>query len=257
MLKRETLTVEELELLVRARFNILRDGEKRMKTRLCQELGEPLKEDSPEMIAISNKFTDLICVTLAHRLIDPNLRSKPFLSSHELDQVISSLLEISPGAGEEVTAADRKVYEKCLKSIFENMIEQIQTIGSLHENMYEEYWRWVTIVLKLAAKRGLLPTVFLELDVARDEIVRQMYTKEQYIDFSTRSMDAFTNADNLIKIFLQPILDMEEIDPEKREKMMEEIKADVMPALHERCEYIKTIIDQLLSEDVERIYVTS
>ena len=126
------------------------------------------------------------------------------------------------------------------------------------KNPYEEYWRWATTVLDLAAERGILPTELLAFENATDEITRRMFTKKQFVVLSKKAVNKLMDADVLKKIIVQPMLDMvAEGDEEERRELEQELETELMPQLRETVKKSKVVINAWLGEEVERIYAAA
>ncbi|MBI4812370.1 hypothetical protein HY798_02960 [Candidatus Falkowbacteria bacterium] len=258
MPKKQSLTVAELKSLLLARFNAEQSKQVKLQARLQQELGNEVQEEKPEVIAIKNKFADWISDVLARRL-KHNWRTTPLLSSRDFIRFVPSMInEIAKVEGNELAPEERKMFEKFMKAIFENIFEMVHAIIPPRKNPYEEYWRWATTVLDLAAERGILPTELLALENATDEIARRMFTKKQFVALSKKAVNKFMDADVLKKIIFQPMLDMvAKGDEEERRELEQELEAELMPQLRETVEKSKVVINAWLGEEVERIYVAA
>lgn len=167
--------------------------------------------------------------------------------------------EIVKVKGDELEAEERKMFEKFMKVMFENIFEMVHTMVPPRKNPYEEYWRWATTVLDLASERGILPTELLALEGATDEITRRMFTKKQLVALSKRAVNKFVDADVLKKMIFQPMLDMvaAEADEEERREIEQELEVELMPQLRETVEKTKVVINTFLGEEVERIYAAA
>lgn len=259
MPKKQTLTVTELKSLLLARFNAEQGEQAKLQARLQQELGNEVQEEKPEVIAIKNKFVDWISDVLARRL-KQNRRTTPLLSSRDFVRFIPFIInEIAKIEGDELDAKSRKMFEKFMKSMFENIFGMVHAMVPPRKNPYEEYWRWATTVLDLASERGILPTELFVLEGATDEITRRMFTKKQFVTLSKRAVNKFMDADVLKKMIVQPMLDMvaAEADEEERRELEQELEAEVMPQLRETVEKTKVVINAFLGEEVERIYAVA
>lgn len=259
MPKKKTLTVAELKSLLLARFNAGQSKQMKLQARLQWELGNDVQEEKPEVIAIKNKFADWISGVLARRL-KQNRRTTSLLSSRDFVQFVKSIpsmiSEIAMAEGNKLKAGERKMFEKFMKAMFENIFEMVHAMVPPRKNPYKEHWRWVTTVLDLAAERDILPTKLLALEGATDEITRRMFTKKQFVALSKRFMNKFMDAAVMKKVIFQPILDMvaAEADEEEWRKLEQEIEAEVMPQLREIAKKTKVVIDTFLDEEIERIY---
>lgn len=255
-MRKKTLTVAELKSLLIARFNAEQSKQAKLQARLQQELGNEVQEEKPEAIAIKNKFADWISDVLARRL-KQNRRTTPLLAPRDFVRFVPSMInEIAKAEGDELEAKERKMFEKFMKTMFENIFEMVHSMVPPRKNPYEEYWRWATTVLDLAAERGILPTELLALENATDEITRRMFTKKQFVALSKKALNKFMDADVLKKIIVQPMLDMIATDggEEDRRELEQELETELMPQLRETVEKSKVVINVWLGEEVERIY---
>lgn len=265
MPKKRTLTMVELKSLLFARFNAEQSKQAKLQARLQLELHNEVQEEKPEAIAIKNKLTDWISDILARRL-KRNRRTTPLLSSRDFIRFVPLVInEIAKAEGDELEAEERKMFEKFIKAISENIFEMVvHAMVPPCNNPYEEYWRWVTTVLNLAAERGILPTKLLALEEATDEITRRMFTKKQFVVLSKKAMNKLVDADVLKKFIVQTMLDMQTVrrllsdDLEKeRRELEQELEAELMPQLREAVEKAKVVINVWLGEEVKRIYAAA
>jgi hypothetical protein len=227
----------------------------KLQARLQQALSNEVQKEKSEIIAIRNKFEDRISDVLARRL-KRNRRTTPLLSSRDLVRFVPSILnEIEKMDGHELDAESRKMLEKFMRSRLEGLFEFVHIMVPPRKNPYEEYWRWVMTVLDLATERGILPTELLALEEETDEIMRRMFVKKQFVTLSKKAVNKFTDADILMKIIVQPMLDMvAEDDEEQRSELKQELEAELMPQLRETVEKSKVVMNTWLKEEVERIY---
>lgn len=255
MSKEQTLTVAELKSLILAGFNADHIRQAKLQARLQQELGNKIQEEDPKTIAINNKLMDEICSILARRL-KQNRRTTPLLSPRDIVKFASLMInEIVETEGEELKVEDRKKLDKYIKGVFENILDMVHPIVPSRKNSYDEYWRWITTVLNLAAERGILSTELLALEEATDEITRRMFTKKQLIALFKRAENKSMDADALKKIIINPMLDVfAEGDEEELRELGQALEAKLMPQLRETVEKSKVIIGIWLGEEVERIY---
>jgi len=251
----QILTVAELKSLLVARFKVERATQAKLQERLRQALGNEVQEEKPEITAVRNKFVDSLLDVLARRL-KSNWCTAPLLSYQDFVEFVPSLIdEITKAEGVELEAENRKKLEKVLKAMFENVCELVHTRVLPGKNLYDEYWRWIMIVLDLAAECGILPTELLALEDAADEISRRMFTKEQFVTLTNKANHLLMDADVMKKLILQPILDMlSEGDEGERRELEQELGAEIMPLVREIAEKSKAVINIWLGEEVERIY---
>ena len=252
----QTLTVAELKSLLLARFNAEQNKQGKLKARIQQTLGNKVQEEKQEVIAIKNKLSDWISDVLARRL-QQNQRTTPLLSSLDFVELVPWMInEIMKTEGDGLKAEERKMLEKFMKAMLENIFEMVHAMVPPGKNPYDEYWRWVTTVLDLAAERRIMPTELLALDenAIDDEITRRIFTKEQFVALSEKSANKFMDADVFKKIIIQPMLDMvPEGNEKERRELEQELETQLMPQLRETVEESKVVINTWLGEEVERI----
>ena len=255
MLKKQSLTTAKLKSLLLARFSMEQSRHARLSARLKQELGNELREEKPGVVALKNKLADWISDVLARRLQQSG-RTTSLLSSRDFAKFASLMVnEIEKDEGDELAGEERKTLEKFMRAVFENVFEMVHAMVPPRENLYEEYWRWVTTVLDLAAERGILTSEFLALGIATDEITRRMFTKKQFVALSKRAVRKSMDSEVLKRTILQPMLDMvAEGNEEVRLGLEQELEAEIMPQLRETVEKSKVVFNAWLGEEAERIY---
>lgn len=259
MPEKQTLSVTELRSLIRARFKADQERQEELRRRINKELGNETQAEKPEEIAIADMFANRMCDVLARRL-KQNQHTTPLLSSRDFTNLVPLIInEATKVEGNELEAKDRKMYEQFINSLLENIIEMMHAMVPPRKNPYEEYWRWTTTVLDLAAERNILPTELLALEDANDEIMRRLFTKRQFIALSKQRVSKFVNADVLKKLIFQPILDIlsAESDEEELHEIEQALETELMPQLREMTEKTKMVVNAWRREEIERIYATT
>ncbi|MDD5290149.1 MAG: hypothetical protein PHT40_03065 [Patescibacteria group bacterium] len=258
-MKEKLITAEELKSLLLARYRMDQEKNVRLQTRLQQELGQELgneaQKEGPEVVAINNKLADWLCDIVAQRL-KQNCHDVPLLSTQDLVKFVPAILEVlEQGENSKLDDVERKRFEKTMEIVFNNYLEMVFSLVPAEKNIYEEYWRWIEIVLKLAAERNVPPTELFNLEDTADEITRQMLSKEQFIAISKKAVDKFVNADTLKKTLFQPTLDaLADGDEQERQELEQEFEKEIMPQLREIAEKSNKIIKIFFDEETARIY---
>lgn len=255
--KQTTLTEKELELLLITRFKTERSKRMRLHLLVQRELGDEVREEPPELIALEDKCVVSICEVLARRL-KQNRRTTSLFSSRDYGRLAPSMMnELLKIEGRELETEERKVLENYMKVIFENLSEMMKGVVLPGKNIYDEYWRWTAIVLDLASERGISPTDLLALEGPTDEITRRLFTKEQFIVLSTKVIDRSTDAARLKKAVLEPMFDLAatRLDQRERRELRNELEKVFYPKLCERLAKTKEVLIKVwLGEEVKRIY---
>lgn len=256
MLKKQTLTEMELKSLLLARLKAQQAQQVKLQIRLNKALGSETPEEKPEITAIKNILMERMSDLLARRL-KQDRRTTPLVSSRDFVQFVPYIIdEITKIEGKKFESAELKMLEEFVTPMTKNICRAIRLAISPRRNPYEEYWRWITTVLKLAAERNILPTELLAQEESADEINRRMFSKRQFIADSKRTTRKFLNADMLKSIILQPMMDVlgKEASEEERREFEQELEMELMPQLRDLVEKNKVAIESLLTEEVERIY---
>jgi hypothetical protein len=257
---RDRLTAAELKSMLLAHFAAEYKKQLKLQAQLQQE--EPdyaILPVQPEACSvIMNKYMDLICDLLACRLKESQ-RTTPLISAPDASRIVSLLLdEIATIRGFELEAGKREAIEGLLRPIYETVFELTYNVVVLpNSSPYDEYWRWVTIVLDLAAESGNKPTELLTSETTNDEITRRMFTREQFTTISQTKMNKLLDADALKKIMFSSALAMvgEALDDEEERNELEQwLEAQLMPQLCEHIERLKAVCNVIFDEEVARIY---
>jgi hypothetical protein len=255
---RKALTVAELKSLLLMRFEYEQRKQAKLGARLQRKLGIEERAEEPELIDVKKKLMNWIGDLLARRL-KQNRRTTPLISSREFTRFSISLInELVKGSGGELEAEERKMLDNLIKTLFEKVYEAVSATVLPRKNVYDEYWRWVTTVLDLAAERSIQPTEVLAVEERADEITRRMFTKRQFVSLFKKSKKRFLEADLIKKQFFQPMLDvLTEDDEEGRRELEQELETKVMPQLRKTMLAFRLAIDTWCREEVERIYAVS
>lgn len=254
----QTLTVKELKTLLRARVNAELVRSTSLQARIQRELGCEVQAEKSEVVAANNKFVELLCDIVAHRL-KQNQRATPLLSSGDCDTCITlAISEMEKVKGSKFEDEDRQSIQKIMNTISGGYLELVDAMIPRDTDPYEECWRWVMTVLGLAAERGMPPNELLALESTTDEITRRMFTKERFVALNELSASRIVENVEVLtkKIFTQlafDLLDLEHSEEERR-GLEQKIEAELMPQIRMLAEKTKAVCDTFSREEVERIY---
>ncbi|MEK7512402.1 MAG: hypothetical protein AAB575_05330 [Patescibacteria group bacterium] len=250
------ITTAELKLLLAAHFEAELRRQAKLADRLNQELGKEVQPEAMELIVIRKSFVDLSSDLLARRLMQKR-RTTPLISSRDIIRFsIPIINEMIKDIGGELNIEERKMVSSFIKTAFDSLSNMIHPLALTRGNPYDERWRLVKTVLKLAEERGVLPTELFTSEETADEITRRMFTKKQFLSRFKKAMSVFTDADVMREKILQPMLEMMVGDNEEdRRELEQELGAKIMPQLREIIEKWKVVINTWLGEEVKRIYI--
>jgi|GEM_PF-3165025 hypothetical protein len=248
---KQALTEEELRLLLGVVFNAGWSNRAKLEARMEEQIGEEVQEENPQVIAIRSRFMDLVSGVFAHRLMQGRCTTSLVLPQ-DLDNFVSSAIE-------DIVEIEINVDELGLS---ESIIETTLRLSPI--NLCGDYWRWVKTLLDFAAERGMLPIrsaaergmlpIKLLVQNAKDEITRQMLTKDEFavssrLGMSTSSMDPDVVRNGMIQTLngLKP-------DDKKRREVMKEIDEELMPRVHDDIARCEAVLTAWLDEEIDRIY---
>ena len=260
-MKKESLTIEQLKLLLLARFDTDKPADARMQKRIQSAFGGKVMEEPPEAAAIKKKIVDWIAETIARRLLVRNRRIV-IISIRDLAKFIPEYLDLAERKeGEKFDAKERMILTKIVKGIFKNLLETIFSTISEKKKLYDEYWQWITIVLELAAERHVSPVKLLKRKGTRDEITRRMYTKKQYTAFYKKLLERLLDLNTWKKIVIEPMIDVmcasEGLTAEERAELKQEFDAEAMPELQKALKKLKRLLNVFFKEEIARIYAVA
>jgi len=259
-MRKKDIMVEELKQLLIAYFNYNQLRRVEMQKRLQQSLGEEIKKENSKVLAIEENLKGWMADIIAKRL-KRNRRNVTLLSSRDFNKIIPDLLEnFEKVEGEELDNKERKMFTKFMKLVFGNIFEILYSIIPENENPYDEYWRWVRTVVDLANERGISLMEIISNKENADEVTRRMFTLDQFVVLSKRTINKFVDSDAIKKTIIQPILVLDiisELDEEERKEIEKELEEEVMPQLREIMGKAKVFLNTILEEEVMRIYSAS
>lgn len=265
-MEKKTLTVRELKLLLSARVNAENLKGVKLNERFKQAIGKPAQEVPPKALAIQTKvqaeMEKVYLNALVHHL-KYGPRTAPLISLRDLTPSIPKILnEVEKMEGEKLDTEVFKLMKRFLRSSFKSLIKGIKNVVPCDQNPYDEYWRWIRTTVDLAADRGVSPVELLASEEANDEIIRRMYTKEQFLTFSKWTFSKVWHIRTLKKIFVEPIIagmaeTMEEFDKEDLREMRAKLEKEYIPQLRKLSKKIKPVVVAYLNEEVSRIYATA
>lgn len=253
-MKKKELTVENLKLMLLALVKMQQSEQVKLQERIQKALGNKMQTERPAAIVIRNKIADLVSDILARRL-KMRRRSTPLVSLRDFGRLIPSILEtIEQVEGFSLGGKKRKNFEKSIRATIKNSLEMaFEFMWS-----YDEYWRWIGIVINLASERGISPIEFLARKDANGEVMRRLFPRGKLVALYKRAIHKFMSVDTMKKIVIQPMLEMLTIDNEEDLREMErEFEAEFMPQLKVVVKKSKEVLKVWLNEEIARIYASA
>ena len=243
----QKLTVAELKDLLFARLTAEQARQQKLQARCCPQSGANTRAEKQEDSVITRAFANRISDVLARRL-KLNRRATPLISSRDFTQLAEDIARFE---GEKLGAGERKMLKGLMTTIVENIDDVIRSIAPRRKNPYEQCWRWVEIVLEVAADRGVQPAKLFAIEEANDEITRRMLSRKQFVSLSRKAMEKFMDANVLMDIIIRPVLAG---FAEGEEKERHELERHIMPQLRKLVKKSKSLVAAWVKEETNRIY---
>ncbi len=207
-----TLSTADLKSLYTARSAAARELQIGLQVRIDRDLGKEPVSEKPEITAIKARLENFLNDTLVTRLMQ-NDRSVPLLSSDDLDDIVPSLVrEMVQDDNVKLSDEIRTTLEGFLKGVFTGIVEAAQGMVVPGKDRYEEHWRWLNMVLEVAARRKLPPTEIIRLQSASDEVTRRLYTRDEYSKLNWSSLEKILNLETLKEIAIKPMFEVMALD---------------------------------------------
>lgn len=256
MLKTESLTLEELEFLLRSRFNAGYILQYRLQERVQRDLGEKPKKDEPQDSAIKDLLLDKTAELFARRL-KLNDQSIPLLSAEDPTSLVPVIADgIEEQMGSEFSEHDRKAFQKLAEGLIQHHLEAVQVMIPISSDPYKEHGRWIATVLDLAQERDVSAIELMTFEDVHDEISRRTFTKEELSTTLHERLKRIMDSDRLLAVIPGPMIDAMAavFDDEERLEMKREFMEQYGPKFKAIMERYIGVAHRWIEEEVERIY---
>ncbi len=269
MPKRKNLTEAELKSLFLARFNADQVKKAEINARLLLKVdGKPSDDEQEESAikrAIEREFANAIerefanwTSSLFARRLKRNRRATPLISPRDFAQFIPQLretLERTDPKGK-LDPEERKLFDRFMAGMYKSIVEETVNSGiRAGKNPYDVQWRWINVVLELAAERGVPPVELLAQEETSDEITRRLFTKRQFIAQTKKAMNFMLDANLLKRILVQPLLDaFAPCHNEERRLIKQALEKELMPHIRDTMKKAKAFLKTEIDKDAARIY---
>lgn len=256
---RETLSVEEIKAILTAHSCFQTSNQVRLNVRINEIFGGTQPEKSRAVDDLELQIHDTMHGLIARRL-KINRRTIPLIAPRDFKRVGALVVDALTNSDPSSTPEEREFAEKLVSQVLSNAIQQLSVFGR-GRDPYEEYWRWIDVVVALAAEEKITPTQLFIMGVAsekvHDELIRRLYSREEFCSRASDSAKVFTDPEILKKIFLQPLLEI--ISKECDEEELQEVKLELEnkfppPDLRVKLDQAKRVIEAYISEEVTRIW---
>jgi len=259
--KKESLTIEQLKLLLLARFDVDKPADARVQKCIQSVFGGKAMEEPPEAAAIKKKIVDWMAETIARRLLMRNRRIT-LISIRDFAKFIPEYLDLAERKeGEKFDAKVRRLLTKMVKGVFKNVLESLYGTVFEKKKLYDEYWQWITIVFDLAAERHVSPVKLLKRKGTRDEITRRMCTKKEYTAYCKKIFERLLDLNSWKNIVIEPMINAacasEGLNVEERAELKQKFYTEAMPELQKITRKLKRLLNAFFKEEIARIYAVA
>lgn len=256
--ERPNLTLLELKAIVIARSKSIIASQQNLQLSINKKL-DIKEEKNPEHDAINDDFVDYISDLIARRLRRKQ-SSGALILSRDINQFIPVMIEkISEAKSIQPDAEEIRVVKRFIKTAFEKVVEVIHMVTRPGKSPHEEYWKWITVAVKLASERGIPVTELVTHQDANDEIKRQLFTRKQFLKVSKIAVGKHITVKMIRDEFIQPMIDiaLDGIPKEERKEMEQKFDAELMPKFEDAISKTKIELDAWVEEEANRIYGTA
>jgi len=252
------ISLDQLKGLVFARLESEQNQTGAMQRKIAQETGTEIQY-APSQKESKKKILTWISEKIAKRLYDDN-REISLISeddSKELLQLLKKIVFDQPEY-KDFENEDLEKIEKFLDKIFQNTIESFIGDKKSDKNQYEEYWKWIDLVLDIAEKYKIDAELVPTIQTYRDIIIRGLLTREEYEKKYNEIIDKSSqiNVDLIKSIIFKPFIELIESfeDEELKQEFKEQLEIEYTPKLQEVLETSKKMSISHMHEEMLRIY---
>jgi hypothetical protein len=255
-MKKKALSAEEIKDLFIAQFKIEQEDGMRLTRYVGERTGIIMPEASPEVLAITVEINELVSDIIARRL-KRNRRDVALISPRDFKQLVAMWRK------KVVTGPiQQKTFKSFLRTMLEPICQRVELSVSVGKNPYDEYWRWVHTVQALAAEQGVSPLELFANEnpilqiVATQEVIRRMFTKEQFLALKRRAIDTLFSVELFKDAVIQMILfGAGEKKQEELAKLAQKIEERIMPQLIDLATNIKKAMMDWYENEAMFIYL--
>lgn len=203
--------------------------------------------------------------TILASMVDPYVDNLAgFATDEEFLEAMKDLLqtniesqvrrEIPP---EEVSEASESI-SRSVEAVVNSLITHL--LPPNYQEKFDQYWHYV---FELAKERDIAPQSVFTSDELYKEVVRHVYTREEYQADMERAINIFNDGivDKIIEVVIKPIakafLEGEEDGGEKElAEFINEVREEMYSnsLFQDKMKAMKDALSQLIAEEAERIY---
>lgn len=197
-----------------------------------------------------NKALRLMAKTVAERLV-ANDRSVPVFSLNDLDGLFSDFINVKVGNDKDIDPKDRLKMEEIIKNSLNGMFKNLMKLVDDGSDQYDEFWRTINVICNLANDE-MLPLGQPLTDELYDEVVRRLYTREQYTTLYEKLAKVVTDPETMLKTFIEPMFGMfgDDLEESDRAELIDELKAKIAPLF----EKVAIAGKEIMNEEIDRLY---
>jgi hypothetical protein len=248
---RSQLTEEGLRELLRARYNNYKKGVQKFSDSINVESSEVC----PKKIVFNDELSEYLYSLIARRLM---LDKTDFQLIDESDFVafIPSLIDQYVMANNEaISKEERMEIELVLRTMGREFIGVTNDGVLPGRNAYEEYWRWINIVLDLSGEHGIAPAELISFDWAQDEVCRRLYSKEELLQLGEATINKFSSPESIKRMLVEPMFEANpDFSEEEKAGFLAEIDEEVMPIVQKQLEEGSALALRQIKKEADRIY---
>lgn len=253
---RHNLTKDQLAAIFSAwNYNIschpsIRDLERRIAA-----VSPPASRD-PRVSALLQRAEELLSDLAADRLL-ANDRNQPFLTKKGFVALFDPTMA-KELFGDELEDDEIAAMESFFKTFAEEACLRIEEAAICEPDLYTAWWRNINTLLDISKERKMSPIDCLAIAEVEDELVRRLYTKEQYADKMQKTYHKIGDAEMMKGVILEPFLQALALqcdyNEDERAEMRSDLEENFMPQLRTLCEKMAQVFNEWFEERVAHLY---
>lgn|GEM_PF-7015120 len=251
------LSVEELTPIIVARARAERFARTELNRALIDKMGGgDGMENENERQWILGVLEEKLGELIADRL-KSGQSSEEWRLEESHDYLISVLFEderVEQVIG--VDPASRAAFDAWLRESIDHLLITMGTTVSSFIDPRLLHLKAIRAAMRFAAQQRIRPEETFDHARGRDEVTRQLFTKEQYAE----SMQTWLNEDYLRNLLQETVIEpmvallLSGFGEDSRANVEQIVEEEVMPELHEKLDDLTAIMQSFCDEELERIY---
>lgn len=247
----DKLNAPMIEKILLNKFDFEESRSRQLTKRMYEAIGLPAKIPTQQEQDFGNQVRKLMAKSISIKLMT-NDRSVP-LNSVDSNMEELFLTFVGTMSPDDADQEFKACIERAAKPMLNNILNMFAGISV--RDPYDEMWQMINVIQVLVNEEMLSIDQPLSGELY-DEVIRRVYTREEYVIKGEKSLKLITNPETLINAIIEPMIDslQEDIPPELMEEFEMTTKEEIFKEIEPVFKKLADITNVLLLEEADRIY---